>query len=317
MAEALYGPAGFYRRSSPDRHFRTAPAATPLFAAAIARLARQVDDALGSPDPFDVVDVGAGNGALLHALAADAPARWRLHAVEVTTRRDATVRWRTDIPQCTGLLIANEWLDNVPCDLVQLASDGPRLVLTDDTLGPAPSAEDARWLARWWTLTVLGARAEIGRGRDEAWAGAVGRLERGVAVAVDYAHSLATRPSSGTLTAYRGGRQVPPVADGSCDLTAHVALDACAAAAATAVVGTSTRLVSQHRALRALGVRVSRPAYGGDPLGYLRALSAAGEAAELTDPAGLGGFTWLVQALRCALPPAVTAAAGDARLAAL
>ena len=34
-----------------------------------------------------------------------------------------------------------------------------------------------------------------------------------------------------------------------------------------------------------------------DPVGYAGALAAAGEAAELLDPAGLGGFWWLVQSV--------------------
>ncbi|MYS43043.1 hypothetical protein GTY23_17755, partial [Streptomyces sp. SID5998] len=63
-----------------------------------------------------------------------------------------------------------------------------------------------------------------------AWAGAVSRLRRGLAVAVDYAHTAADRPPFGTLTGFRDGRETAPVPDGSCDLTAHVALDACAAA---------------------------------------------------------------------------------------
>ncbi|NEC19081.1 hypothetical protein G3I50_12545, partial [Streptomyces parvus] len=75
-----------------------------------------------------------------------------------------------------------------------------------------------------------GERAEIGRPRDAAWTGAVGCLTAGLAVAVDYAHGRGTRPPFGTLTGFRGGREVRPVPDGSRDLTAHVALDACAAA---------------------------------------------------------------------------------------
>ena len=53
-----------------------------------------------------------------------------------------------------------------------------------------------------------------------------------------------------------------------------------------------------------------------DPAGYLAALARAGEAAELTDPGGLGGFGWLVQAVGRQLPegwdlrtPAATKAA--------
>lgn len=315
MAEALYGESGFYRRTSASRHFRTSPNASIQFASAIGRLAADIDEALGRPDPFDIVDVGAGDGGLLHALAVDAPARWRLTAVEIGPPPSA--RWRNRIPRCTGLLVANEWLDNVPCDVVELAPDGPRLVLTDDSLGGPPSGEDSAWLARWWPLRAVGDRAEIGLPRDQAWAGAVAALDRGVALAIDYAHHLeahhsdahhlAARPAAGTLTGYRAGRQVPPVGDGSCDLTAHVALDACAAAAADLAAVRASLLSTQRAALGALGLRGKHPVYSGDPVGYLRALSAAGEVAELRDPAGLGGFGWLVQSVGTG-PPAALAA---------
>ncbi|HEX4787864.1 MAG TPA: hypothetical protein VH372_05340, partial [Actinospica sp.] len=92
------------------------------------------------------------------------------------------------------------------------------------------------------------------------------------------------------------GREVPPVPDGGCDLTAHVALDACAAAA-THVADWSLAL-DQRTALRRLGVDGARPdlaTASADPLGYLRALSRASAAAELIDPLGLGAFRWLVQ----------------------
>src|SRR5258708_3717206 len=80
----------------------------------------------------------------------------------------------------------------------------------------------AAWLARWWPLDGAppGARAELGRPRDEAWASAVAGVERGLALAVDYGHFLGGRPLFGTLTGFREGREVPPIPDGSCDLTA-------------------------------------------------------------------------------------------------
>ncbi|SCD81743.1 hypothetical protein GA0115251_125013 [Streptomyces sp. TverLS-915] len=140
-----------------------------------------------------------------------------------------------------------------------------------------------------------GLRAEPGTGRDAAWAAAVSHLGRGLAVAVDYAHSAHTRPAFGTLTGFRAGREVVPVPDGTTDLTAHVALDACAAATAHHGPATLTR---QREALRALGLAGSRPPLSlasTDPAAYVRALAGAGEASELTDPAGLGGFGWLLQ----------------------
>src|SRR5512144_407527 len=102
MAEALYGADGFYRRERPAAHFRTSVPASRLFAGAVRRLAELVDESLGRPDPFDVVDVGAGQAWLLRALlAAGVPHRWRLTAVEVAERPAELpdrVRWRSDQP---------------------------------------------------------------------------------------------------------------------------------------------------------------------------------------------------------------------------
>jgi len=70
-------------------------------------------------------------------------------------------------------------------------------------------------------------------------------------------------------------------------------------------------LVTQRQALRALGLDATRPplalAYH-DPAGYLRRLTAAGEVADLTDPAGLGGHFWLLQPVALPQPlPALMA----------
>jgi SAM-dependent MidA family methyltransferase len=301
---ALYGERGFFRRpdSPPSQHFRTSVHTGPVFAEAVCRLAH--DAALTT-----VVDVGAGGGELLAALHARDPSL-DLIGVDLAERPPALpadVGWQHEVPATAGaLLVANEWLDNVPVDVVELADDGWRLVLVDpatgaERLGPPPADDDADWLATWWPAEdagEVGARAEVGRPRDGAWAAAVGRLTDGLAVAIDYAHDRTTRPSAGSLTGYRDGRQVPPVPDGSCDVTSHVALDACAAAGIGAGA-TATLLTTQRTALTALGVRRDAPPYElsrTDPAGYLRALSRAGEAAELTDPGGLGGFGWLLQA---------------------
>jgi SAM-dependent MidA family methyltransferase len=306
MAEALYGDAGFYTASgAPGRHFRTAAHVSPLWAQAWAELAQRVDRALGEPDGFTVVDVGAGGGELIAALDSHAPSRWRLVGVDVAPAPSGLperVDWLAEVPRvAAGLLLAVEWLDVVPLDVVELTDAGPRVVEVDaagaERLGSPPTAADAAWVDRWWPPAETGDRTEVGVPRDEAWADAVDRLGAGVAVAVDYAVEPA-RDVAGTLTGYRDGRQVAPVPDASMDLTAHVLLASCAEAAR---VDTSSEL-TQREALRALGVRAERPAYGGDPSAYLHELSAIGDAAELLDPAGLGGFHWLVQAKGCVHP---------------
>ncbi|MPZ28913.1 MAG: hypothetical protein GEV12_21565 [Micromonosporaceae bacterium] len=309
MESALYGLDGFFVRAGagPAGHFRTSAHASPGFAAALLRLLARLDEALGRPDPLDVVDVGAGRGELLAALLDAAPAtlagRLRPVAVERAPARPGRdgIAWRDTIPApVTGLLLATEWLDNVPVDVATLDRDGAlRYLLVDPATGQeAPgqpvSGPDAAWLARWWPLTVPGTRAEIGRPRDAAWQGAVAALHRGAALAVDYGHVAGGRPPLGTLTGFRDGREVAPVPDGGCDLTAHVAVDAVRDAPG---VGGAV-LVRQAGALRALGVDGTRPPLAlahDDPAGYLRRLAAAGAGAELTDPAGLGGHWWLLQ----------------------
>lgn len=298
MEQALYGPGGFYVTASPADHFRTSVHASPLFAGAVARLLLEVDRALGEPAGLDVVDVGAGRGELLAALRSAVPdgvrARLRLTAVEVAPRPvhlPDSVDWRPRPPEAvTGLLLATEWLDNVPLDLAALDGAGmARYVHVDGSLGDPLSDVDAAWLDRWWPLTP-GAVAEIGVPRDEAWHAVVSTVERGLALTVDYGHLTGRRPLLGTLTGFRGGRQVPPVPDGSCDLTAHVAFDALATPTST--------VLAQRDALRRLGVTATRPPLAlasTDPAAYVRALAAAGAAAELTDPGGLGGHLWLAQ----------------------
>jgi SAM-dependent MidA family methyltransferase len=305
MAAALYGAGGFYTRPGPGpaAHFRTSAHASPRFAEALLRLLCKVDEALGEPDPLDVVDVGAGRGELLAALCDAAPptlaARLRLTGVELArvhllSLEQQQMHTASSIPdRVTGLLLATEWLDNVPVDVAELDDAGvARYVLVDpgtgeEALGEPVTGPDAEWLARWWPLTVPGSRAEVGRSRDEAWAGAVAAVSRGAALAVDYGHVAGARPPLGTLTGFRGGREVRPVPDGSCDLTAHVAMDALGGAP-----------VRQAEALRTLGVDGARPPLAlahRDPAAYLRGLAAASAGAELTDPTGLGGHYWLLR----------------------
>jgi len=298
MDRALYGPDGFYRRPGPGpaSHFRTSVHASPLFAAALATLVERLDAALGEPDPLDVVDVGAGRGELLTGLLAALPApiakRVRATGVEMAPRPAAlaaAVAWTSEIPtELVGLLVATEWLDNVPLDIVEVDADGAVRYL-DERLELAEPIEpaDAAWLARWWPLdpAATGARAEIGAPRDAAWRAAAGAVTRGLALAVDYGHVSGQRPLFGSLTAFRSGREVDPVTDGSCDLTCAVAMDSLAR-------GVQVR---QREALKALGAGGGRPPIAlatADPAGYVRALARAGEAAELTDAEGLGAHWW-------------------------
>ncbi|MEV4170055.1 SAM-dependent methyltransferase [Nonomuraea sp. NPDC049709] len=307
---ALYGEEGFYLRERPSGHFRTSVSASAAFAGAVLALLAEVDAELGEPDVLDLVDIGAGEGVLVtQVLDAAEPRlrdRLRVTAVDLSPRPEGLperVEWSSSLPSdITGLAIANEWLDNVPLDVVEQTPDGPRLVMVnvhtgEERLGGPLRPADRAWLERWWPLTRVGARAEIGRPRDEAWASVLVRLTSGRAIAIDYAHPVDNRPLHGTLTGYRDGAVVAPVPDGTCDITAHVALDACAEAGRRAGA-ISTTLSTQRAALRDLGLTGTRPPLDlarADPRGYLRALARASEEGELIDASGLGGFGWLSQ----------------------
>ncbi|MGZ2360561.1 SAM-dependent methyltransferase [Streptomyces sp. 372A] len=313
---ALYSDEGFYRRpEGPAGHFRTSVHASPLFATAVARLLVRTAADLGTAH-VDLVDMGAGRGELVTGVLAALPAEGgadlavRAYAVELAARPeglDPRVEWCAEPPHgARGLLFANEWLDNVPLPVAETDAGGVERYVEvrasdgAERLGAPVTGADAEWLRRWWPSAGPGSRAEIGRPRDEAWAAAVSSLSAGLAVAVDYAHVRGERPPFGTLTGFRAGREVRPVPDGSCDLTAHVALDACAAAA-----GPPAHLRTQREALAALGITGERPPLtlaSADPPAYLRALSTAGEAAELTAKGGLGDFGWLEHVLSPAAP---------------
>jgi SAM-dependent MidA family methyltransferase len=325
MERALYGDGGFYTSGTgaPGRDFRTSSTASPHFARALLRLAAHVDAALDFPDPFTVVEVAAARGALLLALRAhverEAPQLApRLRLVGVDKAGDPGidgVAWHrevSDVLLFEGLLVANEWLDNVPCDVVEMTEAYAAYVEVDDDgserTGDRVEPHDQDWLDRWWPLVDEGERAELGADRDARWCQAVAKLDRGVALCVDYAHDLAQREAGmfamGTLTGYREGRQCVPLPDGSTDITAHVALDSVAAAGAVAGAG-DTVLTDQRTALRALGVTGGRPDIAlasSDPHAYLRALGGAGEEAELIARGGLGDFGWLVQGVGVDVP---------------
>ncbi|NUR74149.1 MAG: hypothetical protein HOU81_25350 [Hamadaea sp.] len=292
MAAALYGDDGFFRRERPADHFRTSVSASPVFATAIAQLVAGVDKALGHPDVLTVVDVGAGRGELLSQVFTllGRDSRVRPVAVERAERPDGLdpgIEWRADLPdEFAGLLIATEWLDNVPLDVAVLDQDGvARYLLDDGELGEPLDSADAHWVERWWPLRVPGDVAEIGLPRVQAWADAVGRVTAGLAVAVDYGHTMADRRP--TLTGFRDGREVEPRFDGSTDITAHVAVDAL-----------GVPVLKQREALAALGVDGARPPLElatTDPAGYVRALSRASQAAELLAEDGLGDHWWAVR----------------------
>lgn len=319
MADALYGDDGFFSRANGPGgrggHFRTSAHASPLFATALLRIVVAADEALGRPDPLDVLDVGAGGGHLLRRLAVLAPTylaqRLRLSAVELAPRPadlPGYIGWYPQLPPprtVGGVVLATEWLDNVPLNIAAADELGNLHYLLvepasgEEVPGGELTATDADWAAQWWAEVPWdeGVRIELGLPRDDAWASAVAVLSRGVAMTVDYGHMWHARPPAGTLAGFYGGRGAAAIPDGSRDITAHVAMDA-VCAAGESVAGQRAVLTTQREALGALGLDAVRPPLSlatRDPAEYVRALSAATQAAELMDIQGLGGHYWIVQ----------------------
>lgn len=296
----------FWATSLPSEHFRTS--AGPVVAQRVAEIVRATDARLGHPAELTIVDIGCGDGALLSLVQESCPdlearARWIGIDLRPFSRpgvESVTARCPTQIPGApfVGVVMAHEWLDELPCDVVERDADGvDRIVLIDgdgcEVLGPALSDADGcarlaveaaaarEWLDRWWPLRAPGDRAEIGWRRDRAWAWMGSLLERGTALVTDYGHDRDSRGEAerrGTLVAYRSGHVVAPVPDGTCGVTAHVAIDACAQALPGTVDSTQRDEIPRPH--------ISSGADVGDVAAYFDTLL-------LRDRSRLGDIRWL------------------------
>ena len=127
MQLALYGQGGFYttggRAGRRGGDFLTSPEVGPLFGTVIAHALDAWWKELGSPSRFDVVECGAGPGTLARSILAAQPEcanAMQYVAVEISTSQRALhpkgVESRETMPggPITGVILANELLDNLP-----------------------------------------------------------------------------------------------------------------------------------------------------------------------------------------------------------
>jgi len=305
MELALYDPDdGFFSSASPARpegDFVTSPPLSPVFAGLLAVQARAAWDAMGKPDPFTVVDLGAGEGALARgietaarsddefarALQVVAVERGEVAANHLAASGLKTASSLADVEPLTGVIIANELFDNVPYrlfagdDEIKITEEGDRLIWQ-----PLPPASTRPVSPRSLDLIDHIARA----------------LKRGYAFIIDY--GFTGNEEVERTRGYREHRLVTDVLDdpGSSDITGPVDFDALAARASANGLQTWGP-VSQRDALMALGYRATLDRMRADQqlqeqAGEWRAAIAyygeRGQAAMLVDPAGLGSLKMLV-----------------------
>ena len=295
MARALYGPGGYYTRNSAGSDYYTSPQVHPAFGALLAVQLFQFWRLLGRPEPFFVIEPGAGVGLLARDVcnaAGHLPEGFgdslRYAAVDRRpggreTRDPAFAQiagdaLRLPFRNVTGCIISNELLDALPVHRVRMergalrelyvgiesdVADGYEGQLVE--IASDPSTPDLeRRLSDIGVILSDGQTAEICLLLDD-WAESVASsLDMGFVLTIDYgrsAHDLydpIQRPH-GTLVTYRSHRQTdtPLVNPGRQDITAQVDFTSVGLAGERAGL-TTLGNVSQGSLLTRLGLQTMR-----------------------------------------------------------
>lgn len=358
MRLALYDPElGFYASGAGAagrrRDFITSAEVGPLFGTVLSRAFDRWWDELDNPDPFVVVEAGAGVGTLANAVAAARP-RCAPALTYVLAEQSPALRARhgdhlalsvpeqafapslgedepaepvtgtgprfvslPDLPavSVTGVVVANELLDNLPLRLLERQAGGwqeLRVGLSADGRSLAhqlvPAIDDTAALAdRLVTDVPDGARIPLQTVAVTWVRRALDVLQRGRLVVIDYAATtpeLASRPMDEWLRTYRAhGPGRDPLEDlGAQDITCDVCVDQVERVHPLDAHRSQSEFLRLHGIdeLVEEGRRIwHERAHLGD-LEAIRGRSRVNEAAALLDTTGLGGFRvleWAVDRL--------------------
>jgi SAM-dependent MidA family methyltransferase len=342
MDGVLYDPEHGYYVTRDDRTTRegdylTAPELHPIFGATLAAQVEEAWERLDRPGTFTLREEAAGSGALglaildrLVAVRSPAAEAIRYLPVESDPTREASVRARLERAghgarlagpepggSLTGIVVANELLDALPVhrltvhggDLQELHVDWQDGWFTQVARAPSTPALAAH-LARIGIDLVEGQVAEVGL-MAAAWVRELGaRLDRGLAMIIDYGHPARElydpelRPG-GLLRTYRlhHAGDDPYRFVGEQDLTAHVdwtSLELAALDARLDVLGRTT----QAEALTGLGLGDQLVELQSRPGITTEAYAAARAAVvRLLDPRAMGGFGVLMPGRGIAAAP--------------
>ena len=337
MELALYHPIyGYYMRQSDSvEHerigwsgdFYTSSDVHPILGRAIAGQARQMDEVLGCPAPFTIVEMGAGKGLLardclaaIHDDQDDFASRVRYVLIERSPvmrnlqrqnlapwlGKAGLVTWMKGLdrlgPQgVTGLLFSNELIDAFPVHRVQVKDGRTEELYVDyrdgrfvECLKSLSTAALAHYLQRLNTAWPEGYRTEVNLLAVD-WMEQVGRrMDRGFVLTVDYGHTAQDLYGSdrkdGTFLCYfrQQANDDPFVRVGEQDMTTHVDFSSLASVGETQGLHV-TGFTNQMSFLMGLGAE--------EMIGRLEPESPAFRAAiHLLKPNGMGSiFKVLVQ----------------------
>ena len=318
MQAALYAPGlGYYSAGSGkfggQGDFITAPEAGHLFGQALARQVAQVLQASGSTE---VLEFGAGSGALaetlipaLHDLGQSVDYRIIELSADLRARQAGrlahwgdAVQWLDALPEdFSGCVIANEVLDAMPAALLRWNAEGAVEVLGVALDGQPDAPCPFRWAVRPAPAELAGSlaermpplpgyRTELNQ-QAEAWVRHMGRwLARGAALLIDYGFPQAEfyhpQRAQGTLMCHfrHHAHDQALILAGLQDITTHVDFTAMADAALAGgldVLG----YASQARFLMNAGLAGLIQAPGEDPAARARLLA---EVNTLTSEAEMG-----------------------------
>ena len=271
MELALYHPQfGYYVRpmENPESErigwsgdFYTSSDVHPFLAQALAKQARQIDELLGHPTPFTVVEMGPGKGLLArdfltacrsfgesfnsrlrYVLIERSPSMRALQQEALASYMDpiGLVTWLGSLEELAansvdGLLLSNELVDAFPVHRVTMHQNRLRELSMrwngeafEECEGPPSTPLLAEYLGRLDLTLEEGSRAEINL-EAVRWMEQVAHvMARGVVLTIDYGHTAqdlyGPARREGTLLCYyhQTASDDPYTRVGEQDMTAHV-----------------------------------------------------------------------------------------------
>lgn len=271
MELALYHPQYGYYMRQPDGadqervgwsgDFYTSSDVYPILGRALAAQARQMDELVGCPTPFTIVEMGAGKGLLardclaaIHAEQDDFASRVRCVLIERSPamlklqrqnlapwlNKPGLITWVEGLgglapESVTGLFLSNELIDAFPVHRIQVTAEGTEELYVDfrdghfvDCLKSLSTVALAQYLQQLDITWPEGYRTEVNLQAMDWMEQVARRMDRGFVLTIDYGHTAqdlyGPERKDGTFLCYfqQQTNEDPFIRVGEQDMTAHV-----------------------------------------------------------------------------------------------